>query len=46
MCHRLEKLTFIFADRLKNKIQENGIKLIFADEEDQNLILELERDDF
>lgn len=39
MCHWLEKLTF-------NKIQENGIKLIFADEEDQKLILELERDDF
>lgn len=46
MCHWLEKLTFHFADRLKNKIQENGIKLIFADEEDQKLILELERDDF
>lgn len=46
MCHWLEKLTFNFADRLKNKIQENDIKLIFADEEDQKLILELERDDF
>lgn len=38
MCHWLEKLTFNFADRLKNKIQENVIKLIFADEEDQQLI--------
>lgn len=43
MCHWLEKLTFNFADRLKNKIQVNGIKLIFAGEEDQKLIIELER---
>lgn len=30
----------------RTKSRKIGIKLIFADEEDQMLILELERDDF
>lgn len=43
MCHRLEKLTFNFADWLKSISRKIGIKLIFAGEEDQKLIIELER---
>lgn len=46
MCHWLEKSTFNFADWLKSISRKIGIKLIFADEEDQKLILELEREDF
>lgn len=43
MCHRLEKLTFNFADWLKSISRKTGIKSIFAGEEDQKLIIELER---
>lgn len=43
MCHRLEKLTFNFADWLKSISRKIGIKSIFAGEEDQKLIIELER---
>lgn len=43
MCHRLEKLTFNFADWLKSISRKIGIKLIFAGEEDHKLIIELER---
>lgn len=42
MCHWLEKLTFNFADWLKSVSRKIGIKLI-AGEEDQKLIIELER---
>lgn len=43
MCHWLEKSTFNFADCLKSKSRKIGIKLICAGEEDQTLIIELER---
>lgn len=43
MCHWLGKSTFNFADWLKSISRKIGIKLILAGEEDQKLIIELER---
>lgn len=43
ICHWSEKSTFNFADWLKSVSRKIGIKLIFAGEEDQKLIIELGR---